>query len=114
LQYSITGTPTYYAGGGGGAGDGGRGLGGAGGGGDGGPGDPSNGLNASPNTGGGGGGSRGVGTFGGAGGSGVVIIAYPDTYSAPTVISPGLTYTQPTRSGYRVYSFTGGTGPIGW
>jgi hypothetical protein len=30
------------------------------------------------------------------------------------VISPGLSYDQPTRSGYRVYRFTGGTGPIGW
>jgi len=114
LQYSITGTTTYYAGGGGGAGDGGRGLGGAGGGGDGGAGDPSNGSTGSPNTGGGGGGSRGVGTFSGAGGSGVVIIAYPDTYAAPRSISGGLVYDEPTRSGYRVYRFTSGTGPITW
>jgi hypothetical protein len=114
LQYGITGTTTYYAGGGGGAGDGGKGLGGAGGGGDGGPRDASNGSPASPNTGGGGGGSRGGGSISGAGGSGVVIIAYPDTYAALSVISAGLTYTQPTRSGYRVYCFTGGTGPIAW
>jgi hypothetical protein len=48
---------------------------------------------------------------GGAGGSGVVIIAYPDTYAAPA-ISGGLTYTQPSRAGYRVYRFTGGTGTV--
>jgi hypothetical protein len=47
------------------------------------------------------------------GGDGVVVIAYPDTYSAPTSIS-GLTYDQPTRSGYRVYRFTAGTGTISW
>jgi hypothetical protein len=41
-----------------------------------------------------------------------VIIAYPDTFPAPTAISGGLTYTQPTRTGYRVYRFTAGTGTI--
>jgi hypothetical protein len=64
------------------------------------------------NTGGGGGGSGGG--FGGAskdGGSGIVVIAYPDTQAAPT-ISGGLTYTEPTRAGYRVYRFTAGTGTI--
>jgi hypothetical protein len=69
------------------------------------------------NTGGGGGGGGQVGlTFysGGAGGDGVVIIAYPDTFSAPTSISGGLTYTEPTRTGYRVYRFTAGTGTITW
>jgi hypothetical protein len=25
-----------------------------------------------------------------------------------------LTYTEPTRAGYRVYRFTGGTGTISW
>jgi hypothetical protein len=29
-------------------------------------------------------------------------------------INAGLTYDQPTRSGYRVYRFTAGTGPISW
>jgi hypothetical protein len=48
------------------------------------------------------------------GGDGVVVIAYPDTYPAPTSISGGLTYDQPTRSGYRVYRFTAGTGTISW
>lgn len=46
-----------------------------------------------------------------SGGSGVVIIAYPDTLPALTVGS-GLTYDQPSRSGYRVYRFTAGTGTI--
>jgi hypothetical protein len=50
----------------------------------------------------------------GAGGSGIVIIAYPDIFAAPVSISVGLTYDQPTRSGYRVYRFTDGTGTITW
>ena len=69
------------------------------------------------NTGGGGAGSgnntaSSPGRSGGAGGSGIVIIAYPDTYPALTSIGGGLTYTQPTRSGYRVYQFTAGTGTV--
>jgi hypothetical protein len=43
-----------------------------------------------------------------------VIIAYPDTFAAPASIGGGLTYDQPTRSGYRVYRFTAGTGNITW
>jgi hypothetical protein len=42
-----------------------------------------------------------------------VIIAFPNTSSVPT-ISGGLVYDQPTRSGYRVYRFTSGTGTISW
>jgi len=120
LGSSITGTLTYYAGGGGGgviqagnaAGNGGLGGGGAGGKGSG------NAVAGTPNTGGGGGGSGGIGQgFSGSGnpgigGSGVVIIAYPNTYPALTTIPGTLTYDQPTRSGYRVYRFTGGTGTI--
>jgi hypothetical protein len=49
---------------------------------------------------------------GGLGGSGVVIIAYPDTYPAISSIGGGLSYTQPSRAGYRVYRFTAGTGTI--
>jgi len=45
------------------------------------------------------------------GGSGVVIIAYPNSKPALT-IGAGLSYDQPTRSGYRVYRFTAGTGTI--
>ena len=58
------------------------------------------------NTGSGGGGSGG-GTIraGGVGGSGVVIIAYPNTYAVPTTITG--TYNEPTRSGWRVYRFSG-------
>jgi hypothetical protein len=76
-----------------------------------------NGSAGTANTGGGGGGgadnAAGGGTFnGGNGGSGIVIIAYPDTYPALTTIAAGLTYDQPTRSGYRVYRFTAGTGTV--
>jgi hypothetical protein len=43
-----------------------------------------------------------------------VIIAYPDTFPAPTSIGGGLTYSVSTvsRAGYRVYTFTAGTGTI--
>jgi hypothetical protein len=65
------------------------------------------------NTGGGGGGGGGSGfDAAGAGGSGIVVIAYPDTFPVPASISGGLTYNQPTRTGYRVYRFTAGTGTI--
>jgi hypothetical protein len=40
-----------------------------------------------------------------------VIIAYPDTSPALSSIT-GLTYTQPTRAGYRVYQFTAGSGTV--
>jgi hypothetical protein len=63
------------------------------------------------NRGNGGGGASGgsVTPFaGGAGGSGVIIIAYPASYGAPSVITG--TYTTPTRSGYLVYSLNSGTG----
>jgi hypothetical protein len=68
------------------------------------------------NTGGGGGGGSYDGTRqnGGAGGSGVVIIAYPDSFAPLTSIGGTLFYDQPTRSGYRVYRFTSGTGNIQW
>jgi hypothetical protein len=51
---------------------------------------------------------------GGDGGSGIVIIAYPNTFPALQSVSVGLTYDQPVRSGYRVYRFTAGTGTITW
>ena len=126
LEYSITGTAQFYAGGGGGGGhepfnsslpNNGRGLGGSGVGGNGGPvtsadGQPSQGVDG---TGSGGGGtwSNGGGSYDGArGGHGVVIIAYPNTEPALANIPGTLTYDQPTRSGYRVYRFTSGTGTI--
>ncbi|MEI6834805.1 MAG: fibronectin type III domain-containing protein, partial [bacterium] len=104
---SITGTLTYYAGGGGGGHNGGNtaqdGLGG------GGNGTDSIGQNGQANTGGGGGGGRNG--AGGTGGSGVVVLAYPNTYP-DLAVSSLLTYTQPTRAGYKVYKFTSGSGAI--
>jgi hypothetical protein len=67
-------------------------------------------------SGGGGGGGKPGGTgVGSPGYPGVVIIAYPTAYNGLSSISPGLTYDTPSgRPGYRVYRFTGGTGPISW
>jgi len=113
ISSSITGTSQFYSGGGGGGsrsggsgGSGGSGVGGNGG-------ANSSGGNASSygSGGGGGGGSSGV-SNGGNGSSGVLIIAYPSSNPALTSISAGLTYDQPSRSGYRVYRFTSGTGTI--
>jgi len=99
LTIPITGQNIGYAGGGGNNGD--LGYGG------GYNGSDSN-RTGKPNTGGGGKGTTG------AGGSGVVIIAYPLTGAPIQSISAGLTYTvdTSTRSGYRVYRFTAGTGTI--
>lgn len=49
-----------------------------------------------------------------SGGSGVVIVAYPSSFAAITSISAGLTYSVSivSRAGYRVYTFTAGTGTI--
>lgn len=121
--YSITGTSVYYAGGGGGGTEnnvnsntpdspGGLGGGGTG------RGYNSN-LRGGDGTDGlGGGGGAGSyysgGLAGGKGGSGVVILAYPSTISNITTIPGTLTYTldTTTRSGYKVYKFTAGTGTI--
>ena len=114
----ITGTSTAYGGGGGGGGytsgtatAGGSGIGGNGG--DGNSGTPGSSA-PSANTGSGGGGGGPAWGAGGNGSSGIVIIAYSTAYRPLTSISGGLSYDQPTRSGYRVYRFTGGTGPISW
>jgi hypothetical protein len=68
--------------------------------------------------------NRGGGGYGGVGGtpgvngapgsSGVVILSYPDSYPLLTSISAGLTYTfsSASRLGYRVYTFTAGTGSV--
>ena len=115
ISNSITGVATYYAGGGGGgAANGAIAAGGTGGGGV--STNSAIGGAATPNTGGGGGGvgnTTGVSYAGGAGGSGVSVIAYPSAY-ADLVVSSGLTYTMSTvtRSGYKVYTFTAGTGTI--
>ena len=118
VSSSITGSSVFYAGGGGAGANipgGTARSGGAGGGGTGGLSSTSNATSGSTNLGGGGGGSSSSPSVtGGSGGSGVVIIAYPDTYPALASIGAGLTYNQPTRSGYRVYRFTAGTGTISW
>jgi hypothetical protein len=126
-------TPTVYAGGGGGGGLTG-GTGGTGGGGNGAQGNAA-GNPGTTNTGGGGGGAYDQSTSGkagGNGGSGVVIIAYPDTFANLSSIDSGLTTqswngsawvnnasgsTTPNttiRSGYKVYRFSSGTGSIQW
>jgi hypothetical protein len=67
------------------------------------------------NTGGGGGGasvsSSGSNFAGGSGGSGVVIVKYPDTF---TISNPGggLTFTTASSGGFKVTTFTAGTGSI--
>jgi hypothetical protein len=75
-----------------------------------------NGASGAANSGtGGASGAAGTNTSG-AGGSGVVVIAYPNTYDNLSSIGGGLTYTldTTTRSGYKVYRFTAGTGTIQW
>ena len=125
LANSITGVSVTYAGGGGGGGWNGNnfGYGGTGGGGSGsgtnGTDNNStqgtkarNGTNGLGGGGGGGGIETGANGGGGNGGSGVVVLAYPDTFPALTTIPGTLTYDQPTRAGYRVYKFTSGSGTI--
>ena len=109
LQSSISGTATYYAGGGGGAAgssgaQAGNGAGGLGGGGAGGNGANTAGVAGSPNTGGGAGGRSQPNGPGENGGSGIVIIRYADIYApAPaTTGSPVITVA----GGYRVYTWT--------
>jgi hypothetical protein len=101
----ITGTSTYYAGGGGGAGyGGGGGTGGLGGGGNGSSGGSGN-TAGTANTGGGGGGGGNIsGLNGSNGGSGIVIIKYSDTYPASTCTG---TFTYSVSGGFRRYIFTG-------
>jgi hypothetical protein len=65
------------------------------------------GISGVVNTGGGGGGGTVTGATrgnGGAGGSGIVIIRYPATQSAPTATtgSPQINYAD----GYQIYTFT--------
>lgn len=117
VSNSITGSAVTYAGGGGGGvqdGSGSAGAGGSGGGGAGGGNPGSAGTDGLG--GGGGGGGRGNGEYnGGAGGDGVIIIAYPETDGGVPNFSSGLTYTSLTsRSGYRVYKITAGSGTVSW
>jgi hypothetical protein len=110
IQVGITGALVYYAGGGAGGNGSGTVNGGLGGGGSSISGQT--GTSGTPNTGGGAGGPGRDGTkFGGTGGSGIVIIRYPSYYS-PT-ISGGLTSSTSTAiSGYKITSFTAGTGTV--
>ena len=112
VSNSITGTATYYGGGGGGGGwttnGANGGLGGGGKAGD----SYGAGTAGVANTGGGGGGGGDGGGPAATGGSGVLIIAYPDSKPAIATIPGTLTYTEPTRAGYRVYRFTSGSGTI--
>ncbi len=115
LTSTITGTSFVYAAGGGGGGhtNGGA-AGGVGAGRGGGQQSGQTPTAASANTGSGGGGGNDTGgtNNGKDGGSGVVVLAYPNTKPAISNIPGTLTYDTPTRSGYRVYRFTGGTGTI--
>jgi hypothetical protein len=61
------------------------------------------------NTGGGGGGGGGS-SAGGAGGTGVVILRYPSSYFL--AISSGLTSTTSTDGGFKVTTFTAGSGTV--
>jgi hypothetical protein len=111
LAYTISGTSTYYAGGGGGGvyantpGTGGSGVGGAGGA------NSQNGFDGATNRGGGGGGSGYINagtatTSGGNGGSGIVIVRY----LSPAIPTPYLVATggSTSRDGdYLVHTFTG-------
>jgi hypothetical protein len=103
VSNSITGTAVFYGGGGNGIDFGGAGTTGSG--------ATAYNTNGAANTGAGAGGAGSSGADR-TGGSGIVVIAYPDTYPALTTIPGTLTYTQPTRSGYRVYRFTAGTGTV--
>lgn len=117
LASTITGTSVTRAGGGGG----GAGntasfaAGGAGGGGNGGASTGGAATAGAANTGGGGGGGNNSGgsTNGAAGGSGVVILRYPDIYTL--TIGAGLTgSTAAPSGGFKVTTFTAGTGSISW
>jgi hypothetical protein len=47
-----------------------------------------------------------------AGGSGIIIIRYAAGFDDIPTISPGLTYSLSITGGYKIYSFTAGTGVI--
>jgi len=64
----------------------------------------------------GGGGNGGAFTDGMYGTDGIVVIAYSNAFPNLSNITAGLIYTldTTTRAGYKVYTFTGGTGTISW
>jgi hypothetical protein len=102
---TITGARIFYAAGGGGGSDtaNANGIGGSSNAGNGIGGATGNGTSATANSGSGGGGSARSGT-GGSGGSGIVILRYPATQSAPTATtgSPQINYAD----GYQIYTWT--------
>jgi hypothetical protein len=109
---SITGTSVTRAGGGGGANDARFGSSvGAGGAGGGGAGSLTNGVAGTANTGGGGGGAGNLSNIGGAGGSGVVILKYADSFTVANS-GGGLTFSTASAGGFKVTTFTAGTGNI--
>jgi len=118
LSSSLSGSSVGYGGGGGAGCEGGSASPGAGattfGGGNGSGPVANNGSAGTTNRGGGGGGGDGGNTNSGyAGGSGVVIVRYPNTYPNISSISGGLTYSGPVNSGgYKIYTFTAGTGTV--
>lgn len=111
---SITGTSVTRAGGGSGGSNNGTTVTGGDGGGGTGTGNNTSGSTGTANTGGGGGGggsTAGVGNgAGGNGGSGIVIIKFPDFYAIS--VSAGLTHSTVTSGGFRVTTFTAGTGTV--
>jgi hypothetical protein len=111
----ITGSAVQRGGGGGGGNYSGANVtvGGAGGGGAGGSGGYYSGVAGTANFGGGGGGASGSDTAnqGGNGGSGVIILKYADTLTLSNP-SGGLTSTTTTVGGFKVTTFTAGTGNI--
>jgi hypothetical protein len=65
--------------------------------------------NGAANTGNGGAGINGAGTAG-SGGSGIVVIKFPDSISI--TVGGGLTSTNSTSGGFKIYTFTAGTGTV--
>jgi hypothetical protein len=115
IASSITGTSVTRAGGGGGSSE--QSTGGAGGAGGGGAGASGygavNAVSGSANTGGGGGGRHADFGSNGNGGSGIVILKYPDAYTI--TIGAGLSgSTAGPSGGFKVSTFTGGTGNVSW
>jgi hypothetical protein len=49
---------------------------------------------------------------GGAGGSGIVVLRYLNSFNDLTSISGGLTYSFADTGGYKIYTFTAGTGSV--
>lgn len=114
IASSISGSVVVYAGGGGGGTYASQvaGVGGVGGGGNGGQASPSTSATAgATNTGGGGGGGKN-GVAGAAGGSGIVIISYPDIYSAPTFGGANSPTSSTSGSGSVLFSGTTNQGLV--